>query len=98
MYLWIVNYSGKLLVTNAKINQKTKSLWPIMFISWKDYYLPAISTEWLINIILYSRNFFFLYSLPNDFPEAAKTAAVGYFTSIGDSHVDALVVVLKLLE
>lgn len=65
-----------------------------MFISWKDYYLPAIKTELLINIIYYSENLIFLYSLPNDFPETAKTAAVGYFTSIGDCHVDALAAVV----
>lgn len=37
-----------------------------------------------------------LYSLPKDFPEAAKAATVGYFTGVWDGHIDALVVIVVL--
>lgn len=61
-----VNYSSKRGLSNAKINQKKKKT--IMIVSGKDLFLTLFSPT--------------LYSLPKDFPEAAKAAAVGYFTGI----------------
>lgn len=57
MYLWITLANSRWLM--QKWTKITERWWSIMFISWKDYYLPAIKTELLINVIYYSENLIF---------------------------------------
>lgn len=57
MYLWITLANSRWLM--EKLTKITERWWSIMLISWKDYYLPAIKIELLINIIYYSENLIF---------------------------------------